>query len=503
MFVNIPSITIYGLTPLKVNVEVDVSNSGNPKYTIVGLPSKSVEESLQRVLTAIKNTIGYIPIKKIVVNLAPADIYKQGSYYDLPIAIGILAHFYNFDIPQDAIYLGELSLNGEVKFVNGTFLASLFAKENKIPKLIIPQESAIEASGVPDITILPIQHLRDIISFLKGETILKPFNAPSSLPTQQSQKTTIDDIIGQPLAKRGILISAAGGHNIILSGSPGSGKTMLAHSLQTLLPPLTTKESIEVTKIYSATGNLPKNSGLIKIRPFRSPHHSTSTAGIIGGGSIPKPGEITLAHRGILFFDELPEFPRITLESLRQPLEDKVITISRSRSKFIFPAQFIFVGAMNPCPCGYYGHPANKCTCTPSEITRYLKKISGPLLDRIDLKITVNHINQDIYTKLLKKRNKEHQVFKQQILEAREIQQKRFKSQNILTNAEMNNKDIKKLCKLDSSAQKLLDSVATQQSLSVRSIIKIIKVSQTIADLEKSKTITKNHIYHAFQFRNF
>ena len=503
MFVNIPSITIYGLTPMRVNVEVDVSNSGNPKWTIVGLASKSVEESLQRVLTSIKNTFGYVPIKKVVVNLAPADIPKQGSYYDLPIAIGILAHLYGFDIPQDTLYLGELSLNGDIKFIHGTFLASLFAKENNIKNLIIPFEAGLEASGVPGVKIFPVKHLTEIISFLQKEKDLKPFQAISLKTSPLKYHISIDEIIGQNLAKQGILITASGGHNLILSGSPGSGKTMLAHSLQSLLPPLTMEESIEVTKIYSATGNLPKNSGLIKIRPFRSPHHSTSTAGIIGGGSIPKPGEITLAHRGILYFDELPEFPRTTLEALRQPLEDKKITISRSRGRFTFPAQFIFVASMNPCPCGYYGHPSNKCTCSPYEITRYLKKLSGPLLDRIDLKITVNHINKNIYNKLTTNETKQEKEFKEKILEAREIQQKRFKNTNILTNAEMTNKHIKNLCYLSTNGQKFLDELANTQSLSVRSTIKIIKVAQTIADLERSNKITSSHIQHAFQFRNF
>jgi magnesium chelatase family protein len=417
--------------------------------------------------------------------------------------VGILSHLLHFKIPPASLFLGELSLDGSLKNIKGAFIASLYCREHKINNLFIPVSSAGEIYQNETTNVYALNHLRQIIEFLSGNLNLDTYQHPQQKRQRITDIKLIDNIIGQDTAKYGLLISASGGHNMLLNGPPGSGKTMLAETLPMLLPALTEQESIEVTKIYSAVGQLPHNE-MMTTRPFRSPHHTISTVGLIGGGSIPHPGEISLAHRGILFLDEVPEFPRQTLETLRQPLENKNITISRSKGSITYPANFVLVGSMNPCPCGYYGDVSNKCRCSTTEILKYNKKISGPLLDRVDLQIMVAPVNKDLY-KLIhtKPAHGEHDKFKDIINRTRKIEASRFKDENILTNAEMQNNHVKKYCILTNNAQKYLSKIEQNTYLSARSILKLLKLARTVADIHQVSKIRKEDIATAYQFKNF
>jgi magnesium chelatase family protein len=505
MISKVNSATVIGLNAKPIEVEVDIS-AGLPQFLIVGLPDKAVGESKERVRAALKNSGIIPPSRRIIVNLAPADLPKVGPSYDLPIALSlILAEGHLGDIQKamsDKLFIGELSLNGDLRPVSGILPIAILAKQRGFNKIFLPSQNAAEAGLVSGLEIYPVKSLAELISHLKEEKKIRKFVPKSSYLAPKSSEYEYDFayIKGQEQAKRALEIAAAGMHNVFMSGPPGGGKTLLARSLPSIMPRMTDEEMLDISKIYSVAGLLSRENPLVTQRPFRNPHHTSSNIALVGGGQYPKPGEITLAHKGVLFLDELPEFGRAVLEALRQPLEDRVITVSRAAGTLQFPAHFILVGAMNPCPCGFLTDPVKQCICSPTQIIRYQKRISGPLLDRIDIHLEVPRIK---YEKLADERvAEESKKVRKRVEEARDRQRKRFSNSKIKTNSEMRLLDIKKYCKLiDEKSQELLKQAVNQLHLSPRAYYKILKLARTIADLAKEENIQTSHIAEAIQYR--
>lgn len=493
-----------GINSCKIEVEVDVTNS-LPGMSIVGLPDNAVSEAKERVHSAIKNSGFSFPTGKVIVNLAPADIRKEGTNFDLPMAIGILKE-QGITIPDDSntAFLGELSLDGSLRKVNGILPLVSGLKENGITTVFVPYENAKEAALVQNITILGAKHLGDVVQHF-SEIPIKPtvIDIDEYLRENAQNDFIYDfkDVKGQQKAKKALEIAAAGGHNLLMSGTPGSGKTLMAKCLASILPPLELQEALELTKIYSISGLLTPDKPLMTQRPYRAVHHTASKNGIIGGGSNPKPGEITLAHRGVLFLDEMVEFPRDVLEVLRQPLEDGEVVVSRSKISVKYPAKFMLVGAMNPCPCGYLGDKEKPCTCSEYQIQRYRSKLSGPLLDRIDLIINVPRLTTDELLSTTTKAESSAEIRKR-VIKARKIQAKRYENEGIFTNSELSAKQIKIYCKLDEKTAIFLKSAAEKFQLSGRKYSRMLKLARTIADLEGCENITLEHVTQALQYRS-
>jgi len=501
MLAKVISCAIVGLEGAIVEVEVDIS-SGLPAMTIVGLPDTAVQEARERVRAAIRNSGCTFPMKRIIVNLAPADLKKAGPAYDLPIAVGILLSSEQVyaDVSQ-ILVLGELSLDGSLRHTNGVLPMVALAHQEGFPTVIVPEADAKEASLIEGTKIIPIASLSQLVSYLRGEIPIPEYQ-PDEIQEYTPPASSITDLAyikGQEHVKRALEVAAAGGHNVIMIGPPGSGKTLLARSLSSTLPPMTTEEALEVTKIYSVSGLLPSDTPLIRQRPFRSPHYTISNAGLVGGGHWPRPGEISLSHRGVLFLDELPEFGHSLLEILRQPLEDKVITISRAQGSVTFPANFMLVGAMNPCPCGFYGDPFRQCTCSPGLVSRYQKRISGPFIDRVDIFVEVPHID---YEKLADDRlGEKSDKVRARVKAARFIQRERFEGTKLTCNAEMTPPEVREICRAEESAKSLLKAAMKQLYLSARAFHRILKLARTIADLENGDIIKAHHLAEAIQYR--
>lgn len=500
MLAIVKSITLNGLEGQVVMVEVDVSN-GLPAFDLTGLPDAAVRESRERVRAAIRNAGFEYPARRITVNLAPADVRKEGPLYDLPIAVAILAATGQIDpvSPERYVFLGELSLKGEVRGVTGVLPCVMTARENGLAAAVVPVANAAEASLVRDVEIFPVTDLSRLGRFLRGEEAITPFQSdPSSISAVVDADTPdMADVRGQPLARRALEVAAAGGHNLLMAGPPGAGKTMLARRLPGILPDLTFEESLEVTKIYSLAGLLRSGSPLIVKRPFRAPHHSASAVAVVGGGRYPRPGEISLAHHGVLFLDELPEFHRDVLEALRQPLEDGKVSISRINAAVTFPAGLILVAAMNPCPCGHLGDSSRPCTCSPGQIQRYVARISGPLLDRIDLQLEVPRVE---YRDLAGREEGESSAeIKKRVQRARERQRRRLGPSG--ANARMTPSQVRRFCRLTKEAEELMRAAFREMNLSARSHDRVLKVARTIADLAGSETIEAGHLAEAVQYR--
>lgn len=504
MLAKVNSSAVVGLEAVPVEVEVDVASQGLPNLTIVGLPDKAVEEAKERVRSAIKNSGADFPAKRITVNLAPADLPKEGPSYDLPIALGILiaSEQLKADI-SNSFFMGELSLDGRLRYTNGILPQTILAKEKKLKRVFLPSVNAKEASIIKNIEVYPIKDLLGLFHHLSGTALIKPQKHTSLANYLKEPVFEFDmsDIKGQERAKRALEIAAAGSHNLLFKGPPGAGKTLLARTLPSILPSLTFEEALEVTKIYSISGLLNGESLIIK-RPFRNPHHTTSHIGLIGGSAHPKPGEISLAHRGVLFLDEFPEFPRHVLEALRQPMEDGYVTIARAHGRITFPSKFMLIAAQNPCPCGFLGDPTHTCKCATSQILRYQKRVSGPMLDRIDIHLDVPAVKIEKLTTYNKDPKIETSLqIRKRVQKARDIQTKRFKGKNIHANSEMNAKNIKEYCPLSQECVDLLRMAVSRMNLSARSYNRTIKLSRTIADLENAKDISPSHIAEALQYR--
>ena len=503
MLSQIKSMALIGLNGYLINVQVDVS-SGMPSWDMVGLPDVSIKESKQRVRAAIKN-LGYkLPSRKIIINLAPANIKKEGPSFDLPIALGLLCDLEVLKSSsfEEYIIIGELSLDGSLNKINGILPMCIEALNLGIKKAIIPYDNKYEASVVKGMDIYPAKHLLDVINHFNGSNPIEKVSNDTDYLSSNFIHPSLNfsSVKGQQKIKRALEIAAAGGHNCLLIGSPGSGKTMMARRLPSILPNLTFEESLELTKIHSIAGTLPSTIPLITTRPFRNPHHTISKSALVGGGRIPMPGEISLAHYGVLFLDEIPEFKRDILELLREPLEDGKVTINRVQSSFTYPSKFMLVASMNPCPCGYYGSKEKECSCTLDQVTKYMNRISGPLLDRIDIHIEVHPIKFEELSS--KKESESSETIKKRVDKARKIQNERYKNDNIHSNSELTTDLLKKYCPLDEKSTLLLKNAFEKLGFSARAHDKVIKLARTIADLESSQNINENHIAEAIQYRN-